>query len=49
MEGTGQILGAEKGKVLTDREDLGFRVKMGRSAHLHAASCDSEGAVLEDL
>ena len=49
LEGTGQILGAEKGKVLTDREDLGFRVKMCRGAHLHAASRDSEGTVLEDL
>ena len=49
LEGTGQILGAKEGKVLTDREDLGFRVKMGRGTHLHAACRNAEGTILEDL
>ena len=44
-----QVLTAQEREVFPDWEDLGLCMKMVRSTHLHAASRDSEGAILEYL
>ena len=49
LEGTGKKLGGEEGEMVAHREDLGLCVKMVDGAHLHAASSDAEGGILEGL
>ena len=48
-ESAGEKLGAEEGEVVADWEDFGFCVKIADGCHLHAASGDSEGGILETL
>ena len=49
MKGAGKELGGEEGEVVTHWKYLGLCVKMVDGAHLHAASCNAEGGVLEGL
>ena len=45
-DGSFKELGGEQRKVVMDREDKGFFVKMGNAGHLHAARGGTEGTVL---
>ena len=49
LKGTGKKLGGEEGEMVAHRKDLGLCVKMVDGAHLHAASSDAEGGILDTL
>ena len=49
LERAGKELRAKKGQEVFDREALGFCVKMVHRGHLHTASGDSKGRVLDQL
>ena len=45
----GKELGGEEGEVVAHWKNLNLCMKMVNGAHLHAASCNAEGGVLEFL
>ena len=49
LEGSGKVLGAKQGKVVFDREDLGFGVEMINWGHFDAAGGGAKGGVLDCL
>ena len=48
-EASGKELRGKQGEMVTNREDRGFRVKMPDISHLHAASGNTEGCILDGL